>query len=160
MPETHHGLDELNSTEILGGNTLNMTRKVLKKRPRNIQIRIRFSFESSSILPIWEMKNQFKEVLWIGINRDDEFLVFKGKKSLSKIKNEGMTSRVGQTNPQAMNNYNSSVKLGFQIQAHQKINKRTYQKLHQIIPFTSILNSSGTLTENWISKSIRKQINT
>ena len=72
--------------------------------------------------------NQFKEVLWKEIYRNNELLVFKGKKSLSERKGwrDDFQSRVDKS--QAMNTKTSRAKFGYQAQACQDINKIMYGK--------------------------------
>ena len=67
-------------------NTIYMVRNVLKKGLAIIGYESAFLADLVASYLFVKCSNQFKEVLWKGIYRDDGLLVFKGKKSLSYIK--------------------------------------------------------------------------
>ena len=64
--------------------------------------------------------NQFKEVLWRGIYRDDRLLVFKGKNHYQISKYGEINSKRKLMKLQETITYNSLVRLGTQLDAHKE----------------------------------------
>ena len=86
VPETHCIWYEVNSTNIWREIFWIRLERYQNKRRINRQIQIGFSCRRRSILPVQKLDNEFKEVLWKGIYRDNGLLLFKDKKSFSEIK--------------------------------------------------------------------------